>query len=256
MSLPDVAILTVDAGNSRTKMSLFSREGQLLWTAASTDFQALLDSVPADHTVAGVAFCSVGSELPSSFMDRLSAIAPGHMLILSHETPLPITVDYGTPLSLGLDRVAAAAGAASLFPGEALLVVDAGTAVTIDVVDRGATFRGGNISPGADLRFRALHNYTAALPRVYADGPLPRFGSDTESAIRSGVVNGLVAEIDASFRDAVSLFGASKLVLSGGDATLIASLTAVPQSCCSVVTDLVGLGLVSVLNFNDHDEII
>ena len=101
---------------------------------------------------------------------------------LSHETPLPIGVEYATPSTLGLDRIAAAAGA-SLVAEEAL-VVDAGTAVTLDIVSAIVSSEG--ISPRMRLRFRSLNRFTSRLPLVSATGDIPTFGYDTETAIRAG----------------------------------------------------------------------
>jgi type III pantothenate kinase len=109
-----------------------------------------------------------------------------------HTTPVPIKNGYKTPETLGLDRLAAAVGAVALHPGTAALVVDFGTAITIDLVSADGEFRGGNISPGASARFRALHEFTGKLPLRTLTEATEELGTSSFSAIESGVINGIL----------------------------------------------------------------
>lgn len=117
-------------------------------------------------------------------------------VFLDEKVPLPITVCYHTPETLGRDRLAAAVGANYLQPGKDILVIDAGTAITYDVVEAAGIYRGGNISPGMTTRFKALNHFTRKLPLVQEKEDIPLIGTDTESAIQAGVVNGIVCEMD------------------------------------------------------------
>lgn len=142
--------------------------------------------------------------------------------LIDRNTPLPIGNRYATPQTLGMDRICAAVGAFSKIGRGPLLVVNAGTAITYDFVDASNNYRGGGISPGLRTRFRALHDYTAALPLVEADGALVLVGDDTESSIRSGVVNGVVAEIEGIVTRYRSLAGEElNVILMGGDAEFL-----------------------------------
>uniref|UniRef100_UPI00272CC54B type III pantothenate kinase n=1 Tax=uncultured Duncaniella sp. TaxID=2768039 RepID=UPI00272CC54B len=119
---------------------------------------------------------------------------------VSHDMPMPLKIDYATPHTLGEDRIAAAVGAWSLFPGENSLVVDMGTAVTYDVVTADGHYAGGNIAPGISMELRALHEFTARLPLVPFPEEMPSlcrelFGRDTREAIALGAVNSVVASI-------------------------------------------------------------
>ena len=120
---------------------------------------------------------------------------PGQKLVMSPALRLPINNRYRTPQTLGSDRLAAAAGAATLFPGKACLVIDMGTCVNYEFVNERGEYEGGLISPGLQMRFQAMHTFTARLPLIDAVGDVPLTGTDTESCMRSGTINGLAAEV-------------------------------------------------------------
>jgi len=168
------------------------------------------------------------------------------VLRLTPDTPVPVGVEYGSRATLGADRLAAAVGVAGDTP---VLVVDAGTAVTIDLV-AGNTFLGGNISPGLRLRFRSLNAFTSRLPLVGPEGELPEFGSDTVTAIRSGVMRGLAGELVAAYMTAQSRFGNIKMVLTGGDAAILQPMLAERGIDVESDPEAVGRGLVRIFNYN------
>lgn len=131
--------------------------------------------------------------------EELTAFLEGKLekfIFLDEKVSLPITVCYSTPETLGRDRLAAAVGAHYLQPGKDILVIDAGTAITYEVVEASGTYRGGNISPGMTTRFKALNHFTRKLPLVQEKEDIPLMGTDTESAIQAGVVNGMIHEMD------------------------------------------------------------
>ena len=130
---------------------------------------------------------------PAELEVILSALCP--LLILDENTPLPVRNAYKTTGTLGKDRIAAAIGGHSIFPVTDLLVVVAGSCLTYDFITAGGLYQGGAISPGLTMRFRALHTFTGKLPLIDHDGPDPLTGDTTETSIRSGVVHGMVAEI-------------------------------------------------------------
>lgn len=252
--------LAVDQGNSFFKLSLFQGERleavRRIPTDAVEDIFTLIECLKPDCG----AFCSVG-KIDSRIVESLRLSLDGNLLILSHSTPLPIEIEYSTPSTLGLDRIALAAGAAATCGVEGLVVADAGTAVTLDVVmprdKQGAssgqpspTFVGGRISPGVWLRFESLHQFTSALPMVEAVGPLPLAGYSTETSIRSGVVLGLADEIAGTFSQYQESFGCSRLLLTGGDAHLLIKLL---SSRIPAVhePDLMAKGLLYIYNYNE-----
>jgi len=138
-------------------------------------------------------------------------------IILSAETPLPIQNAYKTKLTLGYDRIADAVGAYSMFPGVNVLIIDAGTAITIDLLTAEGEFYGGNISPGLDLRFRALNEFTSKLPLIKKKEYHPFLGKTTEEAILSGVLSGAAFELDGYIDKLRIQYPDLKIILTGGD---------------------------------------
>jgi type III pantothenate kinase len=146
-----------------------------------------------------------------------------YCLHLSTATPLPFNIQYKTPHTLGKDRIAAAAGADYLYPGENCLVIDAGTCITMDILDHSGVFRGGNISPGVEMRLKAMHHFTARLPlvkhlrenQVLFENAL---GDSTENAIRNGGELGALLELEGFIRLMDGRYKDLKVLLTGGDA--------------------------------------
>ena len=135
----------------------------------------------------------------------------------SSSTPLPLEIGYRTPGTLGSDRIAAAVGAWNEAPGRNLLIIDAGTAITVDFVGKDGKYNGGNIAPGIKMRLRALHEYTSRLPMVDKEGDTPAIGYDTETAIRSGVINGICHEIEGYINEFKQKYCDLLVFLTGGD---------------------------------------
>ena len=142
---------------------------------------------------------------------------PFPVLRFTPDTPVPIMNRYRTPETLGSDRLAAVIGASSLKPGKDLLIIDAGTCITYEVIDARGNYWGGNIAPGMQMRLRALHEFTARLPLVEAEGEVPGMGYNTETAIRSGVLRGMKYEIEGYIKSMRSKFPHLLVFLTGGD---------------------------------------
>jgi type III pantothenate kinase len=138
-------------------------------------------------------------------------------LELDHHTKLPIENLYETPETLGKDRLAAAVGANELFPDQNLLIIDAGTAITYDLVTENNQFLGGNISPGLEMRFKALNQFTGKLPLISHSDEYKEIGQNTTDAIRAGVQNGILFEIGQT----IDLFNRNyqnlQIIMTGGD---------------------------------------
>lgn len=135
---------------------------------------------------------------------------------LNEKTPIPIQLTYRTPETLGRDRIAAVVGAYMRCPGRNLLVIDAGTAITYDFLSEKGEYFGGNISPGMTIRFKSLHKYTKRLPMLDENGDIPLIGYNTETAIRSGVVSGIVREMDAYIDEFRNKYPGLLVFLTGG----------------------------------------
>lgn len=211
--------LTIDNGNTTVKVAYFIGKKLMATNRFKRDDMAPLERFVSTYHPEGAIVCSTASVKDTEPIERLIAKRCPHLLRLSHETPLPITLGYRTPHTLGRDRIATAVGAWSLSQGKTdVLIVDAGTAVTYDLVTADGCFKGGNIAPGLALRFNALHEHTGRLPLVSPDGDLPVMGYDTDTAIRSGVLLGLIGEI----KGFINIVGCDdrdlSVFLTGGDA--------------------------------------
>ncbi len=167
---------------------------------------------------------------------------------LNHGTPIPVHNKYRTPETLGYDRMAAAVGAYTICPGKNVLVIDAGTAITYDIVTSQGEFQGGNISPGLEIRFKSLHRYTNRLPHLERpEEQPPLVGGTTREAIQSGIVNGLLFEMDGFISAMSQNFPDLQVVLTGGDAKYFAG-----KLKSSIFVDL-NLNLIGLNRILEHN---
>ena len=240
--------LTIDMGNSSAKLAVYAGDVLIDRQRVGKVTCDLLASIVAQHGIEQAILSSVTKT--DGHIDDFLHSHRRRYLRLSHSTPLPIGVKYATPHTLGSDRVATAVGAWFLNPGAASLVVDAGTAATIDVVDSEGNFVGGNIVAGIGTRLKALNHYTSALPLVDAEGDTPAWGYNTVTALRSGAVLGLAAEVEATAArvkeqlhvDEVTVF------VTGGDGALLARHMTL---AARVENDLLSNGLYRILRYNE-----
>jgi len=208
--------LVIDIGNSRTKIALFNQHDLM--------FNLSIDHLTVNHVK------MLKEEHPQLNKAVLSSVKPAdeelihflsenfdYFLELDDHTELPIENLYETPETLGKDRLAAAVGANELFPDQNLLVIDAGTAITYDLVSEKNQFVGGNISPGLEMRFKALNHFTGKLPLISYSDDFKPIGTNTTDAIRAGVQNGILFEIGQT----IDLFNRNylnlQIVMTGGD---------------------------------------
>jgi len=141
---------------------------------------------------------------------------------LGHTSKIPFSTPVGKPETIGADRLAAVAAAVDLFPNQHNLVISLGTCITFNFVNIKHEFLGGSISPGMQMRFRSMHEYTALLPLVEADSQFPLIGYDTKTNLLSGVILGMAKEIDGII-DAYALkFNNFNVLLTGGDMSFFA----------------------------------
>ena len=238
--------LTIDQGNSRTKVALFDESGQLkkaiVYKAfTSADVERLFSLYPIKASI----ISSVINIEPAvvNALHRLSA----RFVLFDHLTPLPIKNGYGTPQTLGLERLAAAVGAVSLCPNKNLLIIDAGSAITYDYISADGVFRGGNIAPGIKMRLEALHKMTQKLPLVEADENelIPLFGSNTRDAIKAGVIRGVSFEVKGYMRTLTERGEDFTTFLTGGHAPYI--LNTIRNKSIRVEKNLTLIGLNCIL---------
>ena len=177
-----------------------------------------------------------------------------HLCIeLDQSTSIPLVNRYRTPDTLGYDRIAAAVGAYTIYPKTNVLVIDAGTAITYDIVTSEGEFIGGNISPGLEIRFKSLNKYTNRLPHLERpDEKPPLVGSSTKEAIQSGIVNGLLFEMDGFIETISQEYPQLQVVLTGGDANYFVGKL---KSSIFVDLNLNLIGLNRILEHNASEDI-
>ncbi|UII28675.1 type III pantothenate kinase [Fulvivirga maritima] len=166
---------------------------------------------------------------------------------LEYNLPLPFTIDYKTPQTLGRDRVAGVAGGQYIFPNANTLVIDLGTCITYDIIDAKNVYHGGGISPGLKMRFKSLHNFTAKLPLIEPTNDFELIGQSTKESILSGVINGMISEIDGIIRMYTDKFAHLQIIMCGGDAKFFENRI---KANIFVAPELVLTGLNRILLYN------
>ncbi|WP_448702150.1 type III pantothenate kinase [Mucilaginibacter sp. AW1-3] len=207
--------LVVDIGNSFTKLAVFSGD-DLVWIESYAGVNAEILSNVLNTYKPQKAIISSVKKQAESWEQQLG----GQVKLIRFSNSMAISVKnhYKTPQTLGADRVAAIAGAHARYPGKANLVIDAGTAITYDMIDKEGNYFGGSISPGLNMRYKALNHYTSALPLLTADDEFnSAFGYDTDSSIRSGVQNGIRFEILGFIETYFKAQQQMNIILTGGD---------------------------------------
>lgn len=222
----DGLLLTLDKGNSALKADVWDGDvavETVLMTPACIHRQ--LPALLSRHRFKGAIYCSVTDD--GSKIEHLFEEAEIPFWNMSYNLCTPLIIDYTSPETLGVDRIAGCIGAMTLFPDCELLVVDLGTAITYDRVSSDGHFIGGNIAPGVSLRLKSLNAFTARLPRVELQGPVPSWGYDTDTALRSGSIIGIAAEVSYYYS---MLPKHAKVVLTGGSAPRIIPYLSFPYN--------------------------
>ena len=207
--------LVIDIGNTVAKLAAFD-EAELLEVVY--DSNRTLELLPefCNKYAFDKAIVVTVIDLEAEAEARLASLN-FPLLRLDHNTPLPVRNLYETPHTLGYDRMAAVVAANCFFPGRDVLVIDAGTCITYEFVDASGCYHGGNISPGLQMRFKALHRFTGRLPMVSSQGRMEPIGKNTETAIRAGVLKGMEYEIEGYVRAMKDKYPGLLVFLTGGD---------------------------------------
>ncbi len=239
--------LTIDWGNTRLKAGWF--DGDTLVEIGRFDrvdgLQHALLTYPADHVIVS------STNRPANELHADLALFDGaaDWLILGPNTPLPIRNGYETPQTLGADRLAGAAGAVSLFPGQPCLIVDMGTCLTTDFVAADGTFQGGLIAPGFQMRLQAMHTLTQRLPLITPtpDDDPPITAKNTRDAMLGGVLHGMTFELAGLLTYYANQHPNLRIIVCGGDGPLFLNRL---KPGIFAVPELVLRGLNHILRFN------
>lgn len=272
--------LAIDMGNSGAKAAVF-RGNELIGPVIRFNYQEWesADKLATNHDVKNIVYSSVANVPPQEMIDKWTN-EHRRIIGLPTRSPLPFSSWYATPETLGQDRIAAVMGVLAspnfLAPASALktltspdkrrsqikggnadrsrgasLIVDAGTCVTMDLMDEQGVHRGGNISPGLKMRLRAMHEFTARLP-LFAPGDVSgEVGNSTESALLHGAQLGLVYELEGLYSRLAVHHSPLTIILTGGDGEWLSGNLSVP---CSFRPNLVLHGLIQLMSHYVRNE--
>lgn len=233
--------LAIDIGNTSIKAATFQK-GQLVELYRLSDLSAL-ESLIKSKTFERISVCSV-KQSKQELLAKVSSLAGA--LFLNADSLIPIKLSYTTPNTLGMDRLAAAIGAHVLYPDQSALIIDLGTCITYDLVHE-ATFQGGMISPGLQMRFRALNEFTANLPLLTPSESTEMIGKSTMESMNNGVLFGIVGEIEHHISQLMLKIPDLKVIMTGGDAQLFESKI---KSDIFVAPEIVLVGMNGVSTYN------
>ncbi|WP_298614395.1 type III pantothenate kinase [uncultured Odoribacter sp.] len=241
--------LIIDAGNTRFKYA-FCSPGKEMFTGV--DREKMLEEIE-EYTVKGTKldiFLSGSGKIEEALREQLKRTA-NYWLDGEGEVIYPLQIDYQTPATLGVDRIAVCVGAWKLFPRTDLLVINSGTAITYNYVTQTGIFLGGNISPGQQIRFRSLHEFTARLPYIEGEMNFGEMGRTTEEAVQNGVMNGIVFEIQKYIELFYKNFPEGKVILTGGNSFFIKDKLI---AGIAYEENLGFIGLSDILEYNKKDK--
>lgn len=205
--------LIIDVGNTNIKCFLFENNKiQTSYMWSHSEFLKIKELVKLSN----VNKCIISNV---SKHNEIYSIIPSNLecIDFTYSTPIPLINKYETPHTLGIDRIVAAVGAETILPGVHKLIIDAGTAITIDLVTSSGEFIGGNISPGLTTRFNALHDYTGKLPKLEQTEQFGLTGINTFQAIQNGVIKGILYELEGYITEYNTIFPNISVFLTGGD---------------------------------------
>ena len=224
--------LVIDIGNSQIKVAVFDETILIFKDNFKTEtfLSGILDVMDQYKIEKGI--ISHVAQIDKQIFVSLNEIVP--LIELNHETKLPFYNKYLTPKTLGVDRLALIAAASSQFPDENTLVIDAGSCITFDLLNEFGEYFGGSISPGIEMRYKAVNHYTANLPLLSKSESIPEIGNSTENAIHHGILNGVIQEIEGVIEQYKSKYQKLTVVLTGGDTIFLAknlksSIFAIPN---------------------------
>jgi type III pantothenate kinase len=239
--------LVIDIGNTNRKAALFSKSIEPLQVHRSEIlFLNELKEWFVNHKISHC-LISVSGEEDTLLEDFIQEKCK--LIKLNAETKLPIKNLYKTPETLGDDRISNVCGAAALYPESDVLVIDIGTCITYDFLDHKKRYHGGSISPGMQMRFRALHEFTARLPLVKPTEEIQLTGSTTAESILSGTVNGIAEECNGIISQYTDKHPSLKTIITGGDAPYFEKRIKMPIFAAPMLSFI---GMNEILKHNVH----
>jgi type III pantothenate kinase len=240
--------LIIDIGNTMTKLAVFQRDKILKTkTIGGSSLVLEVENILLEFTEIKQGLVSSVGFLSTKELDALEKRLP--LTILNSGLKLPFKVHYETPNTLGSDRLALMAAATTQYPWQNVLVIDAGSCITYDFVDSQKNYLGGAIAPGIQMRYKSLSEFTSSLPSLQKKIPKHPIGNTTNNSIHSGIVHGLLYEIEGTVREYQNNYSDLTVILTGGDADFLCK-----QLKISIFADADFLmeGLNFLLEFNSN----
>ena len=240
--------LIIDIGNTSTKLAVFQRDKVLIAkTVEGFSLVIEVENLLKQFTEIKRGFVSSVGFLSEDELKTLEKRLP--MTVLNSTLKLPFKVHYKTPNSLGADRLALMAAAATQYSGKNVLVIDAGSCITYDFIDSKKNYLGGAIAPGIQMRYKSLGDFTSSLPTLQKIVPKNSIGNSTDDSIHSGVINGVLYEIEGTVNEYQNKYPDLTVILTGGDADFLCK-----QLKISIFADADFLmeGLNFLLEFNSN----
>jgi type III pantothenate kinase len=211
--------LCFDFGNTRLKCGVFTGPDLREVVTLGNDNEETIAALIRKYKPGKSLLSSVIDHNPAT--ETMLAIS-GKFHRLDHQSKLPVTTPVGKPETIGADRLALVVAASDMFPDKNNLVIGLGTAITFNFVNKKKEFLGGSISPGMEMRFKSLQAFTAKLPLVEKDWNFPLIGYDTRTNILSGVIMGMIKEIDGIIDSYSEKYNNLNVLLTGGDSSYFA----------------------------------
>lgn len=240
--------LIIDVGNTFVKLAVFKSD-ELVFKS-STELENTVNEI----NKLKLNFPNIKNAIVSSVgglkKHQIGCIkSEMDLIVLTHTTKLPFKNSYSTPKTLGIDRIALVCASMYHYPENNVLVIDAGTCITYDFISAKNEYLGGAISPGIRMRYKSLHNLTANLPLLDTEVPKNIIGNSTNNAIHSGVINGVINEIDGCIKSYNTNYLDLTVILTGGDANFLSEQL---KSSIFANSNFLLEGLNYILKFNSN----
>lgn len=240
--------LIVDVGNTLIKFAVFQQDRLIeKITVKAEDALKSIENIKKKYPLIDKSIISSVGKLHDSIFKDISTSFDTR--ILNGETTLPFKNSYKTPHTLGVDRIALVSASVQQFPDSNVLIIDAGTCITYDFVTSQNDYLGGAISPGIRLRYSVLNTFTANLPLLETEMPHDIIGSSTASSIHSGVIFGVLKEIDGVIDEYQEKHEDLTVILTGGDADFLSKQL---KNGIFANSNFLLDGLNFILEFNSH----
>jgi type III pantothenate kinase len=238
--------LVIDIGNTFFKIYIFELNKLVFFKQISGRQEIEIEMLMSG--IEGIKNGIVSSVRESSHavVSKIKKHYP-NIIEFDHHTPIPVKNMYETPETLGKDRLAGVVGAYNIYKDQNVLAIDSGTAITYDFVNSHSEYLGGNISPGMEMRFKALSHFTEKLPLCAPQDGFQLLGASTRQAIVSGVQNGIIFEMDAYIDTLKEQYNPLRVILTGGDTFFFAHKL---KNTIFAEPNLVAIGLNHILQYN------